>query len=146
MTLEGFVERLDGNMAEICLTDEECGESCATCAGCTRKNARRTILAENDENAAIGDRVVLSAPGETVAAAAFLVFLLPVALAVGGYALVKSFAAVYFALAAAVAGLGIGVLLCVLYGKKLGKRSKTVYRVAGILPTEDEKEGPEGNG
>ena len=127
MTLEGFVEKQNGRMAEICLADENCGESCASCAGCTRKNARRTILAENDAGAAVGDRVILSAPGQTVAAAAFLVFFLPVALAVGGYALVKSFAAVGFALAAAVLGLGIGVLLCVFYGKRLGKRSETVW-------------------
>ncbi|MBR0144911.1 MAG: SoxR reducing system RseC family protein [Clostridia bacterium] len=138
MTLEGFVEKRNGNMAEICLADENCGESCAACAGCTRKNSRRTILAENGAGADVGDRVLLSAPGETVATAAFLVFLLPVALAVGGYALVKSFAAVGFALGAAALGLALGVLFCVLYGKKLGRRSETVYRVTGILPQEEE--------
>jgi len=143
MTLEGFVEKLNGNMAEICLADENCGESCSACAGCTRKNARRTILAENEAEAVVGDRVLLTASGKTVASAAFLVFLLPVALAVGGYALVKSFAAVGFALAAAVLGLGVGVLLCTLYGIKLGKKSETVYRVTGILSEEEEKTRPD---
>ena len=141
MTLEGFVEKIDGGLAEICLADENCGSGCEACAGCSRKSARRTISAENDAGAHIGDRVILEAPGETVATAAFLVLLLPVALAVGGYALVKSFAPWGFALAASALGLAVGAALCVLYGKKLGKRSSTVYRVTGVLPAEEE-DGP----
>ncbi|MBO4406837.1 MAG: hypothetical protein J5849_03985, partial [Clostridia bacterium] len=65
-------------------------------------------------------------------------------LAVGAYALVKTFFALPAALIAGAAGLAVGVILCVLYGKFLGKRSGTVYRVEAVLPaeTEDPPEKP----
>lgn len=138
MTLYGIVDRVSEGMCRVCLADEACGHDCEACAGCSRKNQGRLMEAENSLGAVVGDRVEIHAPESSIIPAAFLVFLLPVACmtlgyAVGKYLLSSIVLGVLFALAGAAAGVG----LCVLYAKKVGKKSSTVYRVSRIL-MEDE--------
>ena len=141
MTLYGFVDKIEGNMCAVCLADESCGHDCSACAGCSRKTQGRIVMAENDIGAALGDRVTIHAPESTVLTAAFLVFLLPVALTVCGYALGKYvLTGWYFALLGALVGLGAGVWLCRAYNRKLTKKGDTVYRVESIMPPDEEEE------
>lgn len=142
MTLYGFVDKVEGNMCAVCLADESCGHDCSACAGCSRKTAGRVVMAENALGAVVGDRVTIHAPEKTVIAAAFLVFLLPVALTVVGYAVGKYvLTGWYFALLGALLGLGAGLLICRAYNRALKKKADTVYKVESILtPEEEEKE------
>ena len=138
MTLYGIVDRVDGSLCRVCLADEACGHDCEACAGCSRKNKGRLMEAENDAGAVVGDRVEIHAPESSIIPAAFLVFLLPIALmtlgyATGKYLLSMTLLGVLFALV----GAFLGVWFCVLYARKIGKRSSTVYRVSRIL-MEDE--------
>lgn len=138
MTLYGIVDQVNGNLCRVCLADEACGHDCEACAGCSRKNKGRLMEAENDAGAVVGDRVEIHAPESSIIPAAFLVFLLPIALmtlgyAIGKYLLSMTLLGVLFALM----GAFLGVWFCVLYARRIGKRSSTVYRVSRIL-MEDE--------
>lgn len=140
MTLYGFVEKTEGALCAVCLADESCGHDCSVCAGCSRKTQGRIIMAENDAGAVAGDRVVIRAPERTVITAAFLVFLLPIALTVTGYAVGKYVLnGWYFALTGALAGLFISLWLCRSYHKRLSRNAQTVYRVESILPGGEEE-------
>ncbi|MBR4867075.1 MAG: SoxR reducing system RseC family protein [Clostridia bacterium] len=139
MTLYGIVDQVSGKLCRVCLADEACGHDCEACAGCSRKNKGRLMEAENDIGALVGDRVEIHAPESSIIPAAFLVFLLPIALMTLGYAIGKYLLdMVLVGVAMAVLGATLGVLICVLYAKKVGKKSSTVYRVSRILTEEEE--------
>ena len=139
MTLYGIVDQITGKTCRVCLADEACGHDCEACAGCSRKNKGRLMEAENDAGARVGDRVEIHAPESAIIPAAFLVFLLPIALMTLGYALGKYLmVSTLLGVLLALAGVALGVFCCVLYAKKIGKRSSTVYRVSRILPVEEE--------
>ncbi len=138
MTLYGIVDQVSGNLCRVCLADEACGHDCEACAGCSRKNKGRLMEAENDAGAVVGDRVEIHAPESSIIPAAFLVFLLPIALMTLGYALGKYLLDMTLVgVAMAILGAFLGVWICVLYAKKIGKKSSTVYQVSRIL-MEDE--------
>jgi len=138
MTLYGRIEKLEGSMADVCLTDESCGHDCSTCAGCSKKTKGRMIKAENTAGAAVGDNVVLKAPTGKIAVASFLVFFLPVLLTVGGYVLGRQMMwSRPFSLLAGIIGLVLGVGLCALYSRSLKKQADTVYTVESIQWTEE---------
>ena len=138
MTLYGYVDKLEDDKAAVCLMDEACGHDCSACAGCSRKTQGRIIMAENGMGAAQGDRVAIYAEEKTVLTAAFLVFFLPIALPVLGYAAGKYLLHGWvFALIGLLLGLGVSLIFCRAYHRSLSRKSTTVYRVEEILRDEE---------
>lgn len=81
----GVVERLFGDKIVVRIRRASaCGENCASCGGSC--SAFQDVTALNKSGAGVGDTVTLHMPSSRVLAAAFLVYILPLAVLFAGYA------------------------------------------------------------
>ncbi|MBO4681077.1 MAG: SoxR reducing system RseC family protein, partial [Clostridiales bacterium] len=88
MTQEAVVTKLFPNgMAEVAVTRmTACGGNCGSCESCMLQSEVKT-LAQNRLNAQPGERVVIESRTSAVFGAVFLVYILPLACFLIGYAL-----------------------------------------------------------
>lgn len=110
MTQEGIVTKLcANNMAEVAVTRmTACGGNCGSCETCMLQSEVKT-LAKNHVSAQPGQRVVIESRSSAVFGAVFLVYVMPLACFLIGYA------------AAYLAGLGEGLcILCSFLGLGIG--------------------------
>lgn len=86
MREHGFVEEVYANRARIRVAKmSACGENCASCGGCTP--GERVIEVKNNIGAKAGDRVIAELESGRVLSAAFLAYILPLAVFVAVYLL-----------------------------------------------------------
>lgn len=88
MTQEAVVtRRLSNGMAEVVVTrSTACGSNCGNCESCIFQNELKTT-ARNRIDAAAGQRVLIESKSSRIYGAALLVYILPIALMLAGYAL-----------------------------------------------------------
>ena len=126
MTQEGIVtQTFANNTAEVAVTRmTACGGNCGSCETCMLQSELKTV-ANNLVGAAPGQRVIIESKSSAVFGAVFLVYVMPLALFLAGYAVA------YYAglgegacIVSSFAGLAVGALALVL--SQRGKRKKTI--------------------
>ena len=116
MTQDAVVYRcLPGGMAEVVVSrGTACGSNCASCEACVFQSELKTT-ARNLIGARPGQRVVIESRSSKVYGAIFLVYILPIILAVLGYVLAwKLGAGEGLCILATFAGIGLGGVIVVL--------------------------------
>lgn len=88
MTQDAIViKRLEGGMAEVAVTrGTACGSNCGSCESCIFQSELRT-RARNLIDAKPGQRVLIETRSSRIYGAALLVYILPLALALVGFAI-----------------------------------------------------------
>lgn len=130
MTQNGVVTKLlGGGLAEVAVErGTACGGHCDSCEACIYAN-RLVIQAENLVHAGPGDRVVLQSETKSIMGAAFLVYMLPVALFFGGYAMGAAFAFAEGPRAAmSLGGAALGGALAAVLGRR---RKRISFQITG---------------
>ena len=120
MTQDAIVYRCFGDgTAEVVVTrGTACGSNCASCEACVFQSELKTP-ARNPIGARPGQRVVIESKSSRVYGAIFLVYVLPIILAVLGYALAFSLgAAEGLCILATFAGIALGAAIVVLSQRK----------------------------
>lgn len=115
MTQEAVVTKLFPNgMAEVAVTRmTACGGNCGSCESCMLQSEVKT-LAQNRLNAQPGERVVIESRTSAVFGAVFLVYILPLACFLIGYALAYvSGLSEGLCIASSFFGLALGALLLI---------------------------------
>ena len=120
MTQDAVVYRcLDDGMAEVVVSrGTACGSNCASCEACVFQNELKT-RARNPIGARPGQRVVIESKSSKVYGAIFLVYVLPIVLAVAGYFAAYTLGAPEGGcILATFAGICLGAVIVVLSQKK----------------------------
>ena len=119
----------DGTATVLCVRESACSGDCHKCSGCGAAKESIFLRADNPIGAKVGDLVkVQSASGPVLKAAAVL-YMLPLVLFFGGYALGAAlglsgglFGALAFALS---------IWLIVVYDRRMQKKDNTIYTITG---------------
>ena len=136
MTQIATVERiLDADHAEISVPRKSaCGHDCEECAGCGVTGAAVHARAANPIGARPGQKVVVESSTKKMLRIVALVYLIPVVLFFVGYlaamALTSSVGVQY---AAAAAGFALGVVLAILYDRRLRARGGLSFTIVRIF-------------
>jgi len=134
MTQEGIVtQTFANNTAEVAVTRmTACGGNCGSCETCMLQSELKTV-ANNLVGAEPGQRVVIESKSSAVLGAVFLVYVMPLALFLAGYAL--SYAAGLgegVCIVSSFVGLAVGALLLIL--SQRGKKKKTIsYDIVRLI-------------
>lgn len=119
--------------AEIFLVRESaCSGDCHKCSGCGAAKETMIAVAENPIGAKTGDFVKVSSDTRQILGMATLVYILPLVLFFGGYALGE-----WLKLGGALMGsLGfvLGIVLIVIGDRIAQKKNNTVYTITGYAP------------
>ena len=117
----------DGTAKVVHIRQSACSGDCHQCAGCGAAQETLVLTAENPVGAETGDVVILSGESGPVLKAAAVLYMLPLVLFFGGYALGSLW------------GLGgwigcggflLGILLALLFDRKSGKNTRK-YTITG---------------
>ena len=129
------VVHTQGSQARVLvLRQSACSGDCHKCAGCGAVEQKLLLDAHNPIGAAPGDLVTVSTRSGPVLAAAAVLYLIPVALFLGGY-----LAGMCLGLGGGLpgcAGFLLGLLCAVTYDRRTAKKKKTEYTITGFVPRE----------
>ena len=117
----------DGTARVLLLRQSACSGDCHQCSGCGAVQETLTVDARNPIGAKPGELVRISAGSGPVLAAAAVLYLMPVVLFFGGYALGAALWKVG-ALTGCLAFLA-GVFLAVAYDRLVARKQKTTYTI-----------------
>lgn len=139
MIEEGVVVGVKGALASVRM---EPRGGCGTCRVCaTGPGGARIVDAENAACALQGDRVSVEIADARHLRAACMVYLLPVAALVGGYA---AGALLWHAETAGflggIAGLGCVILFIRRYDRRLSRRGEVWHRIIGVIREQGDEE------
>lgn len=150
MTEEGLVRQVAGTMAQVETTQTEACNCCEAKGACSTMGGlkQRVVMAQNDAQAGVGDRVLLALPRRGVMGAGFLVYIVPlIALLAGAY--LGKLHGVQWGLGSTNASVILGMGALVLswaalrpISKNLAKRPELTVRIVRIL----EKAAPQTEG
>jgi sigma-E factor negative regulatory protein RseC len=140
----GRVVNLRDGLAEIAIGRHAACEGCGACLA-SLDPKQRTLLATNDRGAGIGNTVEIEVPSVRAVGAAFLLFIAPLALGLGGAYLGYRIAlGLGWPEAAIAIGLGCMAfmlsLLILRFAEHSGSRVR-MARIVRILPDENQTEG-----
>lgn len=122
----------DGTAKVVHIRQSACSGDCHQCAGCGAAQETLVLTAENPVGAETGDVVILSGESGPVLKAAAVLYMLPLVLFFGGYALGSLW------------GLGgwigcggflLGILLALLFDRKSGKNTMKYTITAYVKET-----------
>ena len=133
MTQDAIVtKRLPGGMAEVVVTrTTACGSNCGNCESCIFQSELKTP-ARNLINAGPGQRVVIESRSSVIYKAAMLVYIVPVLLMLGLYAIVSSLGASEgLCIASSFAGLLIGAALIV-WSERRKKKAEISFDIVSL--------------
>lgn len=136
MTQIATVERiLDANHAEISVPRKSaCGHDCEECAGCGVTGAAVHARAVNPIGARPGQKVVVESSTQKMLGIVALVYLIPVALFLLGYLVMvflnASVGVQYFT---AVLGFAAGIVLAILYDRRLRARGGLIFTIVRLF-------------
>ena len=132
MQQEATVKKTEGGMALIEVRRRTaCGHDCDQCHGCPHPEETITVSAVNDAGAAAGDTVMVESSSAQVLRLAALVYVMPILLMAAGYLAVPGTEGAK--VAAAVAGLAVGMLICFAVSNRMKKRGKVTFHITQIL-------------
>lgn len=120
----------DGRAELTVLRQSACTGDCGSCGGCGFVQQRLSVTAENPIHAQAGDLVHIESETASVLKAAALVYLLPLALFLGGYLL--SLRLGNWAYAVGLAGFVLGLLPAFVYNC-YRKRKPIKHRIVGFV-------------
>ena len=128
MTQDAIVTRcLAGGMAEVAVTrSTACGSNCGNCESCIFQSELKT-LAKNRIGAKPGQRVLIESRSSSIYGAALLVYILPMALTLLGFALAYALGAGEgLCVLASFMGLAVGAVVIVLSQRRRKKKPITI--------------------
>lgn len=122
----------DGTAQVIRIRESACSGDCHKCAGCGAQQQALLLDADNPIGAREGELVILRSETAPVLKAAAMLYLLPLALFFGGYALGESL----WQLGAAVGCIAFaaGIAAVVVYDRLVVRKNNTVYTITGYPP------------
>ena len=119
----------DGTATVLCVRESACSGDCHKCSGCGAAKESILLRADNPIGARVGDLVKVESETGPVLKAAAVLYMLPLVLFFGGYALGAVlglsgglFGGVAFALS---------IWLIVVYDRRMQKKDKTIYTITG---------------
>lgn len=121
MTQTAFVSRIiDKDHAEVLVQrSTACGGNCVSCGGACAANSRLYVVAVNCVHAAVGEKVTISSGTRGILSVAAIVYLLPLALLLIGYAIAASSAlSETSSMLISLLFFAIGIVGIILYGKR----------------------------
>ena len=119
----------DGTALVVHIRESACSGDCHKCSGCGAAKEAIELRAENPLDAPAGSLVRIRADSGPVLKAAAVLYLLPLLLFFAGYG-----AGAWLGSGGpgGLAGFGLGVLLAVVYDRKLAKKGETKYTITGF--------------
>jgi positive regulator of sigma E activity len=131
----GRVVALDGSRATVCFDPGEACKKCEAGPVCHAASAKRTVIVENTVNAWIGDDVsVKQSPGKALLSA-FILFGLPVILAVLGLIIGTRWGETWSVICG-VAGFVLGLIIAKFINNRLARNSLFLPRITEVLKKE----------
>ena len=118
----------DGTAQVLCLRQSACSGDCHKCAGCGAVEQKLLITAQNPIGAKPGETVRLRSESGPVLLGAAILYLIPLFLFLTGYLLLYNRDLGFWG---GLAGFAIGVLLAVVYDRKVAKKKKPQYTIVG---------------
>ena len=118
----------DGTAQVLCLRQSACSGDCHKCAGCGAVEQKLLITAQNPIGAKPGETVRLRSESGPVLLGAAILYLIPLFLFLTGYLLLYNRDLGFWG---GLAGFVIGVLLAVVYDRKVAKKKKPQYTIVG---------------
>ena len=118
----------DGTAQVLCLRQSACSGDCHKCSGCGAVEQKLLITAQNPIGAKPGETVRLRSDSGPVLVGAAILYLTPVALFVVGFLLLYAY---NYGVLGGLAGFLAGVLLAVVYDRKVAKKKKPQYTIIG---------------
>ena len=116
---------LEGGRAEVfAVRESACSGDCHKCSGCGAAKETVVFTAVDAIGVKVGDVVTVHSESAPVLGAAAVLYLLPLALFLLGYALGR-------ALGGGI-GFALGISLAVVYDRKVEKKRKPVYTITGF--------------
>lgn len=128
MTQQGTVKKIlpDGRAVVEVTRRSACGHNCAECSSLCGEGRAISSVAENPLGARVGETVTIETPSKKIISAAALVYVVPLALLVAGYAVAALLGAGEGkALLGSLAGFAVGVAAVVLINRFV-RRNKGV--------------------
>lgn len=131
---------LDDGTAQVILHRQSaCSGDCHKCAGCGAVSQTLTVTARNIIGAAEGDRVIIQSDTAPVMKGALVLYILPLLLFFGGYALGS-----LWGLGGWLGGLAfvLAMAAAVVYDRRVSARKESVYTIIGYWEeTDAERKG-----
>jgi len=117
----------DGTADVICIRESACSGDCHKCSGCGAAKEAIVFEAENPIGAKTGDLVNVHSETGPVLKAAAVLYMLPLVLFFGGYALGEALG-ISGALCGCLAFV-LSVALIVVYDRHMAKKDNTIYTI-----------------
>ena len=133
MTQKVRVKRVnpDGTAQVVHVRQSACSGDCHKCSGCGAQQETVEFTARNPIGASVGDLVTVETQTGPVLTAAAVLYVLPLVLFFLGYLLGQLLWSRGGLAGCLAFGLGIG--LCVVYDRRMGKKQETEYTITGFL-------------
>ena len=117
----------DGTAQVLHIRESACSGDCHKCSGCGAVDQKMILTAKNLIGAKVGDLVVIQSASGPVLAAAAMLYMVPLALFVGGYLLGESQwgrGGLFGFL-----GFGLGIAGAVAYDRLVSRKKNTQYTI-----------------
>jgi sigma-E factor negative regulatory protein RseC len=132
MQQEATVKRIEGRNALIEVKRKTaCGGDCDSCHGCPHPEETISVMAHNDAQAAVGDRVIVESSSATVLKLAVLVYVMPIVLMAAGYLVMPGGETAR--VLAGLAALACGLAICFFVSRRMNKRGRVAVHITQIL-------------
>ena len=118
----------DGTAQVLCLRHSACSGDCHKCSGCGAVEQKMLFTAQNPIGAKPGDTVRVRTQSGPVLMGAAILYLMPLALFMVGYLICLTW---HWEFLGGLAGFALGVLLAVIYDRKVAKKNKPQYTIVG---------------
>lgn len=118
----------DGTAQVLCLRQSACSGDCHKCSGCGAVEQKMLFTAQNPIGAKPGDTVRVRTRSGPVLLGAAILYLMPLALFMVGYLVCLTW---QWEFLGGLAGFVLGVLLAVIYDRKVAKKNKPQYTIVG---------------
>ena len=133
----------DGRATVIRVRESACSGDCHKCSGCGAAKEAILITAENPIGAGVGDLVTVRSETGPVLKAATVLYMLPLVLFFGGYALGAALG-IGGALVGCLA-FAFSILCIVVYDRRMAKKENTIYTIIGYGEGSHPRSGNKGD-
>lgn len=127
-----MMETQGGSARVLILRQSACSGDCHKCAGCGAVEQKLLLEAHNPIGAGVGELVTVSTRSGPVLAAAAVLYLMPVMLFLAGY--LAGLCLWQRGGLPGAAGFLLGLVLAVLYDRRVAGKKKTEYTITGFVP------------
>lgn len=118
----------DGTALVFCLRQSACSGDCHKCAGCGAVEQKLLFTAQNPIGAKPGETVRVRTRTGPVLMGAAVLYMLPLVLFLVGYLVAHTW---NLGIVGGLAGFALGLLLAVVYDRKVARKNKPQYTIIG---------------